>query len=96
MPKPACVKCQRFYRPAKNGTAWIEGMPIGGRPKSGVEEPASWKPYKLWLGDLWRCDGCGSGEIIVGNAPTPISIQHEHDFLAQIGSWKPTTQINDC
>jgi hypothetical protein len=25
--KPICVKCQRFYRPSRNGVWFLEGMP---------------------------------------------------------------------
>jgi hypothetical protein len=55
--KPVCVKCRLFYRPKKNGAYFEEGMPIG--------ETGQWKSYKLWVGDLWACRGCGA-EIIIG------------------------------
>jgi hypothetical protein len=59
MPKPACPKCQRFYRPKKNGYFFIESMPRGGGPDddlptpSGTSRPDLWQPYKLWSADLW-------------------------------------------
>ena len=59
--KPICVPCQRFYRPKQNDYSFVEGMPTHGA-KPGTEEPDKWRPYKLWLGDLWECKGCGSLE----------------------------------
>ena len=74
--KPICVKCRRFYRPKKNGTAFIEGMPIyGASVPAGLAAPELWQPYKLWMGDLWACPDCGS-EIIVGTGVKPISERH--------------------
>lgn len=80
--KPVCVPCQRFYRPAKNGFEFTEGMPVANnRPQPGLAEPDKWKPYKLWSGDLWRCPDCGN-EIIVGVGYAAISEHYQHDFIA--------------
>ena len=43
--KPVCVPCRTFYRPAKTGTYFEEGMP--------AETAGAWDSYKLWAGDLW-------------------------------------------
>jgi hypothetical protein len=64
---PICVPCQRFYRPEKNGYTFLEGMPIANAPP-GKEYAHAWKPYKLWRGDLWKCEGCGH-LTIAGVAP---------------------------
>lgn len=92
--KPICVPCQRFYRPIKTGFYFIEGMPNkGARP--GTEDAEHWSPYKLWSGDKWRCEGCGS-EIISGTGAKPIAIQHETDFAAKLKSFRAEYQVNDC
>lgn len=95
--KPICVKCQRFYRPHKNGFCFIEGMPIGGvRAPSGTEAPERWEPYKLWRGDLWKCQGCDH-EIIVGTGMSPVSEHYKLDFKMQVEASKgDQLQVNDC
>jgi hypothetical protein len=93
--KPICVKCQRFYRPKKNGTAFIEGMPKGNGVPAGTEAPEGWKPYKLWIGDLWECFGCGN-EVIVGVAPDRIAEHYEPDFAEKVRIFGATIQVNDC
>ena len=96
--KPICVPCQRFYRPTKNGKAFIEGMPIsenGEQVKPGLAEPEKWVPYKLWMGDEWGCPDCGS-TIIVGTGHSPISEHYLPDFEQRVKSFGATLQINDC
>ena len=83
--KPICVRCKRFYSPEKNGTRFLEGMPVG----------ADWKPYKLWLGDKWRCRGCGN-EIIVGVGMEPVSEHYKPDFAEKVEALQPELQVNDC
>ena len=95
MPKPVCVPCQRFFRPKKNGLAWVEGMPIESGALPGTAEPEKWQPYKLWNSDLMECEGCGA-QIIVGHGLKPLSIQHEDEFASRVESWGATLQINDC
>ena len=98
--KPICVKCQRFYRPKKNGFYFIEGMPEGtlelGRPiEPGTVEPERWKPYKLWVGDLWECRGCGH-QTIAGVSHRPLREHYEPDFAEQVKRLGATYQVNDC
>lgn len=96
MTKPVCPNCQMFYRPHKNGTPFIEMMPIGeGQAPPGTAAPERWAPYKLWMGDLWRCRGCGS-EIIVGVAMNPLSEHYRPDFAAEVARVRATIKINDC
>lgn len=95
MPKPVCVACQRFYRPKKNGAAFIEGMPTDGRAIPGTREPEAWKPYKLWLADLWECQGCFH-QIIVGAGASPVSEHYRADFALCVETYKPIVQVNDC
>jgi hypothetical protein len=94
--KPICVSCQRFFRPAKNGFYFIEGMPLGRDVQPGTTEPERWMPYKLWVGDKWRCEGCGA-EIVSGTGTHPIAEHYQPDFtdrVVQLGA--DQLQVNDC
>lgn len=94
MPKPACAKCQRFFRPKKNGVLVLEQKPIGRElAPPGSESPNRWEPYKVWAADLWDCPGCGA-EVTVGYSAAPVS----QDYLEGFDSWvdKCTIVINDC
>lgn len=95
--KPVCVKCERFYRPKKNGTAFVEMMPRGMRKAAapGVSDRAAWKPYKLWMADLWICHGCGH-ELIVGAGNIPLAEHFHPDFGAQVAAYRAAIIVNDC
>jgi hypothetical protein len=94
--KPICVKCQRFYRPKKNGYGFIEAMPIGGfSAPAGTSCPELWTPYKLWRGDLWECQGCGH-ELVSGVANQPISEHYKPDFKMAVETFSNGLQVNDC
>lgn len=93
--KPICVPCQRFYRPFRNGVRFVEGMPVADRAISGTTHPEQWKPYKLWLGDHWRCDGCGN-TIIVGVAREPLAEHFQPNFLRECEDQGAEIQVNDC
>ena len=85
--KPVCKKCGLFFRAKKNGFFFVEGMPVGG----GV-----WKPYKIWLGDLWGCQGCGA-EIVIGVGREPISEHYQPGFSEMLDQSKASQlQVNDC
>lgn len=93
MPKPACVSCQRFLRPLKNGVRVLEGKPIISGAKPGRSEDHLWDPYKLWHADLWHCEGCGV-EIITGYGQSP----EMQDYLngPVVMQAAATHRINDC
>jgi hypothetical protein len=95
MPKPACPKCSLFFRPKVNGTAFVECMPIGQVAPAGNAAPEAWKPYKLWIGDLWDCRGCGA-EIIVGAPVSPLAEHYQKDFATEVSRVKATILIWDC
>ena len=90
MLKPVCTKCQRFYRPKKNGIVLLEGMPWGDNIEPGTSMPDKWLPYKMWRADLWECKGCGH-QIISGNSREPLWEHYkgpkpiDHDY-----------KVNDC
>lgn len=92
--KPVCIPCQRFFRMVKSGFYFIEGMPYdGARP--GTVDADKWKPYKLWSGDKWRCEGCGA-EIISGTGRGPISEHYKPDFQEMRTDLNAEYQVNDC
>lgn len=93
MPKPACVPCQRFFRPKQNGYRCTEMMPVVPDALPGTAEPEKWEPYKLWNADLWECNGCGA-QIVVGWGNRPVS----QDYLPNFAEALKTSQsiINDC
>jgi len=97
MPKPACISCQRFLRPHKNGVYFIESAPKDGvRAAPGHADPGLWYPYKVWCGDLWKCQGCGV-EIIMGAGLQPVAIHHMKDFVQTINNTGACDiVINDC
>lgn len=93
--KPICVPCQRFFRPKQNGFAFIEGMPRDSSTPAGKRESHHWSPYKLWMGDLWICLGCGT-EIVVGTGANRIAEHYEPDFAEMARKFGATLQVNDC
>ena len=95
MPKPVCAKCQCFYRPEKNGYAFIEGMPTQDGARRGKVDAHLWKPYKLWVGDLWKCPECE--HLLVVGALGQIFEHYLPDFKAtceKLGANQ--LQVNDC
>ena len=101
MPKPVCVKCRCFYRPHKNGYYLIEGMPRGihagvsAEEGRGLRRPELWEPYKLWVGDLWKCPDC-EHEIVVGFGSRPTAEHYQLGFKEECAAHSDLIQINDC
>jgi hypothetical protein len=93
MPKPVCVKCQRFFKPKKNGVVLCESMPAATGAEPGTIDPTAWKPYKVWMADLSECEGCGT-QIIAGFAFHPAAEQHEDRFAEAMKYITHT--VNDC
>jgi rubredoxin len=98
--KPICVKCQRFYRCKKTGLYFIEGMPDSNDTPPGTRFDSEWKPYKLWSGDLWQCQGCGH-EVISGVGRNPVLEHYEPGFAELLerveqAQGAPTFKVNDC
>ena len=89
MPKPVCVKCQRFYRPHRNGVHILEGKPNGVRVPPGTSRPELWEPYKVWMADMWKCQGCGH-ELINGFGHSPLW----QDFQPNMPEF--SHKVNDC
>lgn len=95
--KPICIPCQRFFRCKKSGFYFTEGMPTGdGRAAPGAVESDKWKPYKIWSGDKWECEGCGAA-ILSGFGLNPIAVQHEKNFASDLEALNAKQfQVNDC
>jgi len=93
--KPICVPCQRFFRAERTGDYFIEGMPKENGAQPGTAEPEKWQPYKLWAGDRWRCEGCGT-VVIVGTGLHPVAEHYQPDFTKRAESLGATLQVNDC
>lgn len=91
--KPICVKCQRFYRPKRNGVRFVENMPTILRAAPGTTNPENWTPYKVWQADLWECKGCHH-ELICGAGACPIAIDHEQNFQQALET--VNFIVNDC
>jgi len=93
--KPICVSCRRFFRAKKIGYYFIEGMPKGNDAPPGNAEPEKWSPYKLWVGDLWECEGCFD-QIVVGTGLHPIAEHYQAGFAERIKTLGADFQVNDC
>jgi hypothetical protein len=91
MPKPICVKCKRFFKPYRNGIRALEQMPLTRDARPGAEDEDQWTPYKIWVGDLLRCDGCGT-EIVSGYGGRPLCEHYQADFAVPPGA----IIVNDC
>jgi hypothetical protein len=93
MPKPVCVQCQTFYHPKKIGIVVLEQMPAATAAEPGTIDPTAWKPYKIWMADLFQCRSCGM-ELITGFAPHPASENYEPEFAEALKF--VTHTVNDC
>ena len=100
--RPICAGCKRMYRVKKNGVYFEEGMPRGSnQPTTLLEEQEctpdrhDWAPYKLWVGDLYECPGCGA-QLISGVGQGPIAEHFQPDYQQWVQSLRPTLRINDC
>ena len=95
--KPICMKCHRFFKPHKTGFWFIEGMPKVNLAEPGLASPEKWVPYKIWHGDIWKCQGCDA-TIIVGTGYEPAAIHHQEERFAAFKKHcgKVPFQVNDC
>lgn len=92
--KPVCIPCQRFFRMQKS-IFFLEQMPLEADAKRGNSESHKWKPYKLWSGDIWKCQGCGA-EIISGFGTRPIAEHFQPKFAEEMERLGPIITVNDC
>lgn len=85
MPMTACPTCRRFYKVKKSGYYFEEGMPRG----------AGWAPYKLWVGDLYECEGCGA-QVITGVGMEPLAEHYQKGYADTVARVGATVRIDDC
>ena len=88
MPTMICVQCGLFMKMKKNGVPFEEGMPIS-------DSPTGWGPYKLWMADLYKCQGCGT-EIIAGAGQEPLAEHYEENYERAREKYPPRVVVNDC
>lgn len=90
----ACVPCRKFYRVKKIGVAFEEGMPGGSR----LADPGGdgWGPYKLWMGDLCECPGCGAQIVFTATGQQPIAEHYQPTYAAARERFRPIVRIDDC
>lgn len=106
--KPICARCDLFMRSKHNGEYFEERMPgrAGAKREElehddyGVTKVApgplpGWEPYKLWVGDLWECRGCGA-QVIVGVPPSPIAEHFHKDYHDRVNQTGVKRRIDDC
>lgn len=78
------------------GFYFIEGMPVDNHAQPGTAEPEKWKPYKLWVGDRYECEGCGA-VILSGFGRDRIAEHYEADFADHVKALNADQlQVNDC
>ena len=83
--KPVCASCHLFFHAEKNGFYFEEGMPVG----------EGYAPYKLWVGDLWKCLGCGA-QVITGVSADPIAEHYQPDYAELVAKFSPQLRVDDC
>jgi hypothetical protein len=86
----SCRPCQfaDFY--------FLEGMPTDNTAPPGTARPDRWRPYKLWSGDRWECEGCGA-TIVAGTGLRPIAEHYQDGFAAEVERLGAGQfQVNDC
>lgn len=80
-PGVACVACETFMAPAKNGVYVLETYEDGKTP------------YKVWMADMLECPDCHA-QIVKGFGADPVSEQYMDDFDKALKL--VTITINGC
>jgi len=80
-----CPRCRRFYRVKTQGVAWEEGRPLN---------DGTWTSYKLFMGDLLECEGCGSQMILPARGP--FAEHYQPDYEALKTAHAPIVRVDDC
>lgn len=81
-----CVVCKKFLRVKKQGVLVEELMP----------ERAEWKPYKLWMADLFECRTC-KVQMVGGFGAHPIAEHYQPDYEERKTRLGPVfVAVDDC
>lgn len=81
--------CGTHMKPETNGVFFEEGRTPD--PSEGLPNPA---PYKLWVGDLWKCPRCGS-QVIVGVPPQPLAEHYMPNYAEMAATFPPLLRTRD-
>jgi hypothetical protein len=84
----------------RSGVGLLEQMPRTNRSKPGTAAEDEWRPYKLWIADLWECKGCGHA-LVFGYGQPPVAEHFQADFQEQLTAASAKTEgvpiiVNDC
>ncbi len=90
VPEVDCAICLAVVLAAAVTALIVPDLP---RVQSG--DLAGWQPYKLWVGDVHECRGCGA-QVIVGVPPQPISEHYKPDYAELVRRTGATRHIDDC
>jgi hypothetical protein len=90
----ACVHCRKFFRVAKVGVYFEEGMPLGEPQADG--SPESWGPYKLWAADLCECPDCGTQILLTASSQRAVAEHYQPDYASIRERRAPIVRIDDC
>lgn len=74
-------------------------MPIKSQnrlPDQSLIEVTDWKSYKLWMGDLWECQGCGAELVLTGAAQVPVGEHFQKDYQQLLETFRPKFLVKDC
>lgn len=85
-----CRPCMRFFRVVKVGVYVEEGMRV-----TGPDGTAGWGPYKLWVADLHRCEGCGH-ELLAGFGMGPVAEHYEPGYAETVERLGSIGRVDDC
>jgi hypothetical protein len=86
--KPVCVPCGLFFKAKKTGAYVEEGMPRN-------EARTEWDPYKVWVGDMYECRGCGA-QMVIGFGQGPVAEHFQKDYQERVARMNLVCRVNDC
>jgi hypothetical protein len=75
-----CWPCKREMKPKENGVYVVElADSVPG-------------PYKIWVGDLWSCAGCGAS-VALGFSNNPVAEHWQPEFAAVLAGVRNTDKF---
>lgn len=73
----------------------IDTNPGGNRITFEPGNLAGWESYKLWVGDLWECRGCGH-LLISGVAREPLAEHYQPGYAERVVREGVLIRVDDC
>jgi len=80
MPKMVCTKCEREFKPKRNGVHVHELM----KNDTAI--------YKIWDADLWECPDCNS-EVVAGFGRVPMAEHFETEQMQAVLTFERRANI---